>query len=80
MILQFQVVDGLRDPTGALADPIAWLRRYTKYLSPRLGPFSLDTWTLVATYLRNLVLNWLILLPLLALIVAVPFVYASATM
>src|SRR5258708_18058885 len=64
-----EVVEGLRNPSHALVDPVGWLRRYTKYLSPRLGAFSLDTWTLVATYLRNLLLNWLILVPLLGLIV-----------
>ena len=35
------------------------LRSYSNYLSPRLGFFSADSWTLVGTYLRNLLLNWL---------------------
>jgi len=46
--------------------PVNWLRRYSNYLSPRLGLMSVDTWTLLGTYLRNLTLNWLVLVPLLA--------------
>jgi hypothetical protein len=34
--------------------------------SPRPGFLSADTWTLIGTYLRNLLLNWLVLLPLIA--------------
>jgi len=37
--------------------PISHLRRYTNYLTPRVGLFSIDTWVLVATYLRNFLLN-----------------------
>jgi hypothetical protein len=43
-----------------------WLRRYSNYLSPQLGLMSVDSWTLLGTYLRNLTLNWLVLVPLLA--------------
>jgi hypothetical protein len=49
---------------------IARLRRFTNYLSPRTGAFSLDTWTLAAVYLRNLVLNWLVVVPLLVAVLA----------
>jgi len=58
-------------PDGSL-DPIQHLREYNNYLSPRLGLFSADTWTLIATYLRNLLLNWLILIPLLWAVVLTP--------
>lgn len=54
------------------AAPLRYLRRFTNYLNPRLGAFSADTWTLVATILRNVVLNWLVLLPLLAGVLMVP--------
>lgn len=54
-------------------DALRRLRRYSNYLSPRAGLLSLDTWTLIVTYLRNLALNWVLLLPLLALVVCVPF-------
>jgi len=52
--------------------PVHRLREYSNYLSPRLGLFSADTWTLIATYLRNLLLNWLVLVPFLAAVLALP--------
>ncbi len=46
-------------------DPaIQWLRSYSNYLTPRVGFAGVDTWTAISTYLRNLTLNWLVLLPL----------------
>ena len=41
-------------------------------MSPKVGLLSADTWTLVAIFLRNLFLNWLVLLPLLALGLMIP--------
>src|SRR5204863_3421200 len=38
---------------------------------------SADTWTLVAVYLRNLMLNWLVLIPLLAGALMAPRLYAA---
>jgi hypothetical protein len=46
-------------------DPIGHLREYNNYLSPKLGFFSADTWTLIATVTRNMFLNWLVLVPML---------------
>ncbi|MGB9368024.1 MAG: patatin-like phospholipase family protein [Xanthobacteraceae bacterium] len=46
---------------------IAWLRSYSNYLTPRTGLFSADTWAAVALYVRNLMLNWLVILPALCL-------------
>ncbi|HEY7129884.1 MAG TPA: patatin-like phospholipase family protein, partial [Nitrospira sp.] len=64
------VTEELRRPSSDSQDPepkpVNWLRRYSNYLSPRLGLMSVDTWTLLGTYLRNLTLNWLVLVPLLA--------------
>jgi len=54
------------------AGPLEYLRAYSNYLSPRLGFLSADTWTLIATYLRNLYLHWLILLPLLVAALLLP--------
>lgn len=47
------------------SDPkeIAHLRRFRNYLIPNWGLFSPDAWALVATYCRNLFLNWLTLIP-----------------
>jgi hypothetical protein len=44
-------------------EQISWLRNYSSYMSPRLGLLSADSWTLIGIYLRNLMLNWLVLLP-----------------
>lgn len=52
--------------------PIRHLRDYSNYLSPKLGALSADTWTLVATYLRNLLLHWLVLLPSILVVLLTP--------
>ncbi len=44
------------------AEPIRHLRLYSNYLAPRPGLFSFDGWALIAIYLRNLMLNQLVLL------------------
>jgi len=44
---------------------IAWLRRYSNYLTPKLGVTSADSWAAVAISIRNLLLNWLVYLPVL---------------
>lgn len=58
-----EVVAALKEPEPE--DPVNWLRSYSNYLAPKLGLLSADTWTIAAIYLRNLVLNWMILVPLL---------------
>ncbi len=46
--------------------PISWLRSYSNYLTPRLGVTSADFWAIAAVYIRNLITNWLVILPFLA--------------
>ncbi|HWA16011.1 MAG TPA: patatin-like phospholipase family protein [Gemmatimonadales bacterium] len=60
------------NPLSPEADPLDALREYSNYLTPRLGLFSGDTWTLVALFLRNLLLNWLVLLPAMGVVIALP--------
>jgi hypothetical protein len=60
------------DPLGPEVKPIVHLREYSSYLAPHSSAFSLDSWTLAATYLRNLLLNWMMLLPFLAALLAAP--------
>lgn len=50
----------------ASRDPIHHLRLFANYLTPRKGALSGDTWRAVTTISRNLVMTWLILVPLLA--------------
>jgi hypothetical protein len=57
--------------------PLRHLREYSNYLTPRLGLFSADGWTLAALYIRNLLLNLLVLVPVLAAILALPRLYAN---
>ncbi|MEZ0542867.1 hypothetical protein [Fibrella arboris] len=76
-----QVTDKLKTnsniPINTEADPIHHLRQFSNYLSPQLGLLSTDTWTLVATYFRNLLLIWLVILPFLAALAATPLVAIS---
>ena len=53
------------------AEQVRRLRAYSNYMSPVHG-FSIDLITLIATFVRNLTLHWLMLLPLLASLVMVP--------
>lgn len=61
-----------RSPVTPEPRPVHHLREYSNYLSPQLGMVSADTWTLLGIYLRNLVLNWTVLIPLLVAVLAVP--------
>ena len=53
-------------------EPIRALRRYSNYLTPKLGALSADTWTLASIVIRNLLLNLLVMVPLLAAVLTVP--------
>jgi hypothetical protein len=61
-----------KNPLEPEPKPLDNLREYSNYLTPKLGLFSLDTWTAAAIYLRNLLLNWFVLLPALAALATVP--------
>ena len=50
-----QAVEG--DLGGRETWPVTFLRQYSNYLTPQLGFFSADTWTLVTTWVRNTLLN-----------------------
>ena len=65
-----QVIENLTGrPSGPDVEPpeISWLRAYSNYLTPRLGILSADAWTAVAIFVRNLLLNWLIIIPVVCL-------------
>ena len=59
------------------AAPVAHLRDYSNYLAPRPGLLSADTWTLLGTILRNVILVWAVMLPLLAAALIVPRLYLA---
>jgi hypothetical protein len=56
--------------------PLRHLRAYSNYMSPKLGFLSADTWTMASMYVRNLLLNLLVLIPILAAILAIPRLFA----
>ena len=51
---------------------IRFLREFSNYLTPKLGMFSGDTWALIAIYVRNALLNQLVLLLALVGVLLVP--------
>ncbi|HMV46328.1 MAG TPA: hypothetical protein PKD31_01060, partial [Blastocatellia bacterium] len=65
-------------PLNRQPETIRHLRQYSNYMSPKLGLLSADTWTLVGIFLRNLMLNWSVLLPLLMVLLAVPRLVLAA--
>ncbi len=62
----------VRNPLEPEIAPLKWLRRFSNYLTPKLGLMSADTWTFIGSYLRNLLLVWLIFVPFLAAVLALP--------
>jgi hypothetical protein len=76
---------GLEGVKGALSQrdnseppPVTYLRSYTNYLSPQTGILSVDSWTLAATILRNLFLNWIVFIPLIFAVLMLPRVFVAA--
>jgi hypothetical protein len=76
------VVDELkRRPDSTLEpepQPIRHLREFSNYLAPRTGLTSVDFWTLIATFIRNMFLNWLVLISWLAAAMMIPRLYLAA--
>lgn len=50
-----------KSPGTSGQDPISFLRKYSNYLSPELGLLSSDTWVIGTIWLRNTILNQMIL-------------------
>lgn len=65
------------DPAHPEAEPITHLRQYSNYLTPKLGLLSADTWTITAIVVRNLLLNLLVLVPVLAGLLAIPLLFVG---
>src|SRR6185436_7227954 len=60
--------EGFRTP----GSPLYHLRQYVSYLTPKLGLFSLDSLAGVGLFTRNLIVNWMIIIPFLFLLVQLP--------
>lgn len=67
---------GAARSVGAANDPVAPLRAFSNYLSPT-GGMSGDAFSLAAIFIRNLLLNALVWLSLLAALVALPRLYVA---
>jgi hypothetical protein len=63
-----------QDNPGTHPEPIRWLRRYSNYLTPEVGLLSADTWVAFATWLRNTLLNQVILISGLLVLVLLPHI------
>ena len=78
-----RIVEARSDPTDRLIrsplpekrivdeepEPIHHLRSYSNFLTPRPGLLSVDTWTVLTIYVRNALINLLLLLPVTMLVV-----------
>ena len=58
-------------------DPVFNLRVYSNYLTPKKGLLSPDSSTLVAVYLRNLLLNWLVFVPAIMCFLMLPRIWLA---
>src|SRR2546421_531229 len=57
--------------------PGTFLLGYSNYLTPRTGLFGADTWAAIANYLRNVLLNQLILIGFLGALLYLPWILGS---
>jgi hypothetical protein len=62
---------GAHSGSAAEAQAVIWLRRFSNYLTPKTG-LSGDTLTMVATYLRNLLLNLTVIAAFLCSLLLLP--------
>lgn len=60
-------------PAADEPEQVTWLRRYSNYLTPRVGLFSIDSLTLVCTWLRNVMLNLIIILGCMGFLFVLPY-------
>ena len=59
------------DPLADEVLPIRWLRMYSNYLTPRTGIMSADSWTVGMTFMRNMLINQLVILFLFLTLIAI---------
>jgi hypothetical protein len=61
-----------KDHPGKEPPEIEFLRSYSNYLTPQRGLLSADTWSLVATWVRNFLLNLTILVLVISVLLLLP--------
>jgi hypothetical protein len=76
-----KVIDELKRPPKSPLEPepkpIYNLRVFSNFLTPKTGALSPDTWTMIATYMRNLLLNWLVFIPAIMTFLMLPRLWTS---
>jgi hypothetical protein len=65
------------DPDAA---PLRYLRRYSNFITPKVGLLTADTWTFIGIYLRNTFLNWLVFVPLILSALMIPRLLLAVTL
>lgn len=75
---EFKQLSRNQDPHADHLRPVRLLREYARYLAPQAGLLSADTWTILTTWLRNTVLNLLILMLVLGAALLLPRVVIFA--
>jgi Patatin-like phospholipase len=60
------------DPRDLRLEPIRFLRDFSNYLTPQMGLLSADMWVMGVVWVRNTLLNLLILLPAMFSVVLMP--------
>src|SRR5260370_12531052 len=61
-----------KQPSDDEPQQIHFLRRFSNYLTPKLGWLGADMWTVITIYIRNVVLNFIVLGAAFALVLQVP--------
>jgi hypothetical protein len=77
------IAELIRPPDSILEPeprPIRYLREFSNYLAPKVGLTSVDFWTLIATYFRNITAMSLVLVPLLAAALTIPWLLTATFM
>lgn len=72
-----RLADPPDNPLEPEPKPLYNLRVYANYLTPKKGLLAVDTWTLVAVYLRNLLLNWLVFVPVIMALLMLPRIWVT---
>jgi hypothetical protein len=68
----FEEIENELGDLGKAPEPLRELRENKDYLTPKVGIGSPDTWAALAIVIRNLLLNWLVFLPLLVSVLLIP--------
>ncbi|HVY08183.1 MAG TPA: patatin-like phospholipase family protein [Burkholderiales bacterium] len=72
-----ETTKSLTAKTDPAPETIRFLRDYSHFLNAKSGLFTADTWSWVGIYLRNLALNWLVIIPFLVLVMSAPRLYMA---